>query len=453
MKRLSIKLRVTLWFTLMMVLLVAAVLTFLIAAGEHIELLGARNTLTRTVAESFDELEWDDGKLDAADFDSYSRGVYLAVYSADGNRIYGRLPKGFDDSLALSGAGIRSEAGENGDWLVYDEFGSISKHTRVWVRGAMPATEGGAFATMIRLAVVALPAIVLLSALIGYLLVAHAFRPIARITASAEQIADGDDLSRRIALGDGDDEVYRLAHTFDSMLERLQASFERERQFTSDVSHELRTPVSVVISQCEYALEHAETLDEARDALGSVLEQAKRMSSLTGQLLTLSRAGTGRETLHREELDLSELAELVAAQIEETARDKEITVRTEIEPGLTLTGDETMLMRMLLNLMENGVKYGKRGGTLTLTLRGGGNIITGIVADDGVGIAPEALPRIWDRFYQADSSRSGGENGVGLGLPMVRYIVTAHGGTVSVQSAPGQGSTFFFTLPGKSDSL
>ena len=190
MKRLSIKLRVTLWFTLMMVLLVAAVLTFLIAAGGHIELLGARNTLTRTVAESFDELEWDDGKLDAADFDSYSRGVYLAVYSADGNRIYGRLPKGFDDSLALSGAGIRSEAGENGDWLVYDEFGSISKHTRVWVRGAMPATEGGAFATMIRLAVVALPAIVLLSALIGYLLVAHAFRPIARITASAEQIAE-----------------------------------------------------------------------------------------------------------------------------------------------------------------------------------------------------------------------------------------------------------------------
>ena len=449
MKRLSIKLRVTLWFTLIMVLLVGAVLTFLIAAGEHIELLGARDTLTRTVAESFDELEWDGGRLDAENFDSYSRGVYLAVYSTDGNRIYGRLPKGFDDSLALSGDGIRSENGENGGWLVYDELSGISGHTRFWVRGVMPASEGGAFATMIRLAVVALPAIVLLSALIGYLLVAHAFRPIAQITTSAEQIADGDDLSRRIALGDGDDEVYRLSRTFDSMLERLQASFERERQFTSDASHELRTPVSVVVSQCEYALEHAQTLDEARSALGSVLEQAKRMSSLTGQLLTLSRAGTGREALHREELNLSELAELVAAQIEETARDKGITVRTEIEPGLTLTGDETMLMRMLLNLMENGVKYGRPGGTLTLTLRGGGNIIAGSVADDGIGIATDALARIWDRFYQVDSSRSGGENGVGLGLPMVRYIVTAHGGTVSVKSALGQGSTFFFTLPRK----
>ena len=109
MKRLSIKLRVTLWFTLMMVLLVAAVLTFLIAAGEHIELLGARDTLTRTVAESFDELEWDEGELDAEDFDDYSRGVHLAVYSADGDRIYGRLPNGFDDSLALSAAGIAAK--------------------------------------------------------------------------------------------------------------------------------------------------------------------------------------------------------------------------------------------------------------------------------------------------------------------------------------------------------
>ena len=448
MKGLSIKLRVTLWFTLLMVLLVAVVLTFLIAAGEHIELLGVRDTLTRTVAECFEKLEWDGSGLDTEDFDTYSRGVYLAVYDMDGSWLYGRLPKRFNRDLALSGAGIRREPGEYGDWLCYDELGVISDHTQVWVRGVISATAGGAFSTMIHLAVVALPAIVLLASLIGYLLVLRAFRPISRITTLAEQIADGNDLTQRIALGDGNDEVYRLARTFDSMLERLQASFERERQFTSDASHELRTPVSVVVSQCEYALEHAQTLDEAREALQSVLEQAKRMSSLTGQLLTLSRAGTGRESLHWEVLNLSELAELVAAQTEETARDKDITVQTEIDPGLTLTGDETMLMRMLLNLMENGVKYGVPGGTLTLALRGNGDSITGSVTDDGIGIAAEILPRIWDRFYQVEPARSC-ENGVGLGLPMVRYIVSAHGGSISVESEPGRGSRFSFVLPMK----
>lgn len=447
MKRMSIKLRVTLWFTMIMVLLVAAIMAFLIAAGEHIEIVGARETLTRTVAESFDELEWNSGELDIEDFDFYSRGVYLAVYDEDGENIYGKLPKGFDGSIELSGDGIRSVRGDDENWLVYDEIGDVSKQHRAWVRGVMSASEDSAFATMIHLTVVALPAIVILAALIGYLLVVRAFRPIARITTSAEQIADGDDLSRRIALGDGNDEVYRLAHTFDSMLERLQASFERERQFTSDVSHELRTPVSVMVSQCEYALEHAETLDEAKNALISVLEQAKHISSLTGQLLTLSRVGSGREAMRCEELNLSELSELVAAQIEDTARKKEIAVLTEIEPDLTLVGDETMLMRMLLNLMENGVKYGKQGGTLKLTLRGGDNIIVGSVMDDGIGIAPDALPRIWDRFYQVEASRNGSENGVGLGLPMVRHIAMAHGGSVSVKSTPEQGSIFFFTLP------
>ena len=449
MKHLSIKLRVTLWFTLIMVLLTAGVIAFLITAGEHIEIIGAREALTRTVEESFEELEWDDGELDTEDFDSYSRGVFLAVYSMDGERLSGRLPKGFDSDLALKGDGIRDIAGTDGDWLVYDMAGNVSQHHRVWVRGVMSASEGSAFATMIRLAKIALPVIVLLAALIGYLLVLRAFRPIAQITTSAAQIADGDDLSRRIALGDGNDEVYRLARTFDSMLERLQASFERERQFSSDASHELRTPVSVMVSQCEYALEHAETLDEAKDALTNVLEQAKRMSSLTGHLLMLSRIGTGQDLVHREELNLSELAELVAAQVEETAQEKEITVQTDIEPGLTLTGDETMLMQMLLNLMENGVKYGRQGGTLKLSLQGGDNIISGNVADDGIGIASDALPRIWDRFYQVNASRSGSGNGVGLGLPMVRQIAEAHGGSVSVSSTQGQGSTFYFTLPRK----
>lgn len=453
MRKFSIKLRVTLWFTLMMVLIVAATLTFLISAGEYIELAGSKETLRRAVAEGFEELEWDDGRPDFDDLDTYIRGVYLSVYSETGELLYGRLPGGFDTALPFSDFGLRTVSGEDGEWMVYDESGSIERRMDVQIRGVMPASGNSAYRTMIRLSLIILPVIVMLAAFIGYQLTARAFRPIAQITASAGRIAGGEDLTERIPIREGNDEVQTLAQTFNAMLERLQNSFESERRFTSDAAHELRTPVAVIISQCEYAIEHAQTPGEAKNALFSILEQAKGMSAMTSQLLTLSRADMGRDTLQREELNLSELAEVVAAQMEEAAAEKGITIHTDIEPDLMLVGDETMLMRLLLNLTENGIKYGKPGGNLTVTLHRNGAHIDGTIADDGIGIAQEDLPKIWDRFYQADPSRNGGEHGVGLGLPMVKYIVSAHSGTITAQSTPGEGTVFFFTLPEKSGKL
>ena len=399
MKKLSIKARITFLFALVMSLLVAFVLTLLIVMTEHEERIHSRDLLIQTVQDSLKEVKWQDGEISIdEDLDYHKLGVYLGIYNEAGDLLFGRRMKDF--TLPMSDGEFRTVQIGAESWYDYD---TIVPHLpqRIWMRGVLSTSAGHeTFTTMLRIAVVVLMTATILAAVLAYLLVARAFSPIRGIIESVEQITDGSDLSQRIALSDGmengknQDEIYRLAATFDRMLERLQASFERESRFSADVSHELRTPTAVMISQCEYALEHAKTLDEAKHAISTILEQAERMSALVGQLLLLSRAGQGRQKLHLESINLSELAELVAAQMIENAAEKHIAIHTKIEPDLTLNADETMLMRLLLNLMENGIKYGKEGGSLTITLRRNGDRIEGSVVDDGIGIAPQASIRL-----------------------------------------------------------
>lgn len=266
-----------------------------------------------------------------------------------------------------------------------------------------------------------------------------------RITQTAREISEGDDLSRRIGLGEGRDEIYTLAAEFDKMFARLEEAFEREKQFTSDASHELRTPTAIIISQCEYTIEQAETLDEAKKALEAVLDQAERIARLLSQLLMLTRADKNHKKLNLETVDLSELTTMVAEQQQESADIRGISIQTNIQPGLIIQGDETMLMRMLINLMDNGIKYGREGGWLKVELRLEDGMIFGSVMDNGVGIAPEHLDKVWNRFWQGDPARGG--NGAGLGLSMVKWIVEAHGGSVNVRSTLGEGTEFTFVLP------
>lgn len=444
MKRLSVKLRVTLWFTAFMVLLVAADLAILFVAGREMVSTSLRTTLTEAVLENGLALKGRDDGLDTEDMDSFTRGVYLTVYDEEGYPIYGRMPLGYADQLPFRDGVMQTVE----DWFLYDALIPVENYGQVWVRGVVSAAEAGStIDNLFRLALIAFPGLILLAAAGGYLITVRAFRPVRQIAETAEQINSGSDLTRRIQLGDGRDEIYTLAAAFDHMFDRLQASFERERQFTSDASHELRTPIAVIISQCEFALESARTREEAMEALDTVLRQAQRMSALIAQLLTLARADRGQTKLNLETVDLSQLTQMAADQMEELAARRGILVETRIQPGLRLQGDETLLLRMLLNLMENGVRYGKEGGRLAIRLTGRPGQIVGEIQDDGIGIAPEHLPHIWERFYQADEARSASREGAGLGLSMVQYIVQAHGGTITAESTLGAGSVFTFVLP------
>lgn len=449
MKRLSIRMRVTLWFTAMMSLLAILMLVFLYLAGQRTVRSLLRDRLTSVVQNSLDYIEYDDGRLELDDdMDFFVNGVYRSIYDAEGRMLYGRIPEKYNGIQAFQDGTMQEFDDEETNWYIYDIQYEVPGYGDVWVRGILSSENASStFSSLFYLAMIALPCLVLLAALGGYFLISRAFLPVRRIADSAEQISSGNDLSRRIALGEANDEIYQLAATVDRMLDRLEDSFAREKQFTSDASHELRTPLSVILSQCDYSLSRPQSTEEMSQALEAVQEQARKMSILISQLLTLARADRGQDRVLLEQIDLSYLTEMVSMQIEEMAESKQISVHTDITPELVILGDETMLMRMLLNLMENAVKYGKHGGNLWITLSRREDMICGSIRDDGIGISAENLPKIWNRFYQVEPSRSSTVGGVGLGLSMVQYIVRVHGGSITAESELGKGTVFTFRLP------
>lgn len=449
-KNLTIKLRITLWYTVFMTLLVAAVVALLLVLS-HIRVHNeAQLRLTDAVERSFAQVSLIGNTLYFDDDLNYmAQGVSISVYNKEGMLLYGRIPAHFDGADMLIKDEMQSvRAGNGSHWYVYDTCRTVEGFGTLWVRGITSQdTAEPAFSGVIVAALIVLPFFVLTAVIGGYLITRRTLRPLDAMTRTAQSIATGEDLTARIRLSRGDDEIHTLAHTFDGMMERLQTSFENEKQFTSDVSHELRTPVAAILSQCEYASRPDSTEEELRQSLGGISAQARRMSALIAQLLLLARAESGKQVLQKESVDLTLLTEMVAEEQRTAAQARNIALHTELAEEVIVTADEAMLMRLLINLLANAIAYGREGGNIWVTLAQAEDRITLAVRDDGIGIAPEHLEKIWNRFYQADPARSANRTGAGLGLPMVRWIARAHGGEVTAESAPDQGSTFTLTLP------
>ena len=449
MRKISIKLRITLWFTSFMIVLVGITLAVLIVSEERT----AKANLKDRLAEVVEDLPinfkiTEEGILVANQFQDFDDGIYLSVYNSQGDLISGQFPVGFDKNIAFTDHKTQIIKFNNEKWLVYDKKYKIDYLGFVWIRGMVSQQNiNNSLDGMLKISFYILPFLVIAVALGGYYIISRAFRPINHIIKTVDKIGEGKDLSQRINLGKGKDEIYTLADTFDRMFDRIESFYENEKRFTSDASHELRTPTTVIISQCEYALENAKNLEEAKEALDKVLQQAKKMTALITQLLTLARADKGEQKLHTELINLSELTEMVIEQQSELAAEKAISIRNNIEPRLLIKGDETMLMRMIINLIENGINYGREDGTLTVELKRQKNSIVLNIADEGIGIAADHIDKIWERFYQVDSSRNSTGSNVGLGLSMVKWIAEAHGGSVSAKSELNKGSVFTVVLP------
>lgn len=451
MKRLSIKFRITFWFTLFMTLSVIACNVFLSIESRTLVEERSAQELVKQVQEFAEEIEWEDGALEFdEDFELYHDGIYFSAYDQRGNLIYGWQPAGFVLEGKLASGKVTSIEGAGESWYAYAIDHAPAGYTgKLQLLAVTHSASAGAVYEVVQMLVLALlPVILLVAALGGYLIACRAFRPVKHIIQTAEQITDGDDLSARIGLPAGKDEIHTLAASFDRMFDRLEGAFENEKRFTSDVSHELRTPTAVILSECEFALENAETLEDAKGSISRISESAQKLSALISQLLLLARADKG-QVLRKETLDLSTLVEVICEQQSETAFQKGISIRPEIAPHLQVVADETMLMRLFINLIDNAVKYGKEGGEVIVSLYEKDELICGEVRDNGIGIAAEHLPHIWERFYQVDPARDPNSAGAGLGLPMVKWIVEAHGGSIRVESRLGEGSAFIFTLPKK----
>jgi heavy metal sensor kinase len=267
-----------------------------------------------------------------------------------------------------------------------------------------------------------------------------------KITRTARDIS-ANDLSARLNLPATNDEVGRLADTFDSMLDRLDDGFRRERQFTADASHELRTPLTAIQTIIASMLARQRTPAEYEQALLDLNQEAERMRTLTENLLQLAHQDAGQQSATFEPIDLSTLLKDVIDSLCPIAEDKGLQIIDRVPAsGLTLMGDRDSLIRLFVNLLDNAIKYTEHG-TITVAARLYDHDRLAItVSDTGAGIAPEHLLHVFDRFYRVDESRNS-EDGVGLGLAIVRSIAYAHGGTVTVDSTVGTGSTFVVQLP------
>lgn len=443
MKKISVKARITVWLTLLTALLAVLLMIFMLVISSEVAIQTAADQLSYAVKGNLSQIRIIQGKLELGNaFRFYQNGVSSLVYSKGESLLAGQIPVSFAASEPFQNGQIRSvDAGEV-RYLVLDLWLAENWENGVWVRGLIEAPENGMAArNLVKVAMVALPAFMALAAAGSYGITRRAFGPLDSINATAAAINEARDLTRRIGLPPGQDEFSRLGSTFDQLFERLEQSFEAEKQFISDASHELRTPVSIIKGACEYALKYDETEEDRQETIAMIYRQAVSMSGVISQLLSMTRLEQGTEQVHMETV---ELGEFLCRVCREQAYDPEhviITCRNRVEVSV----NPDLLARLVTNLVENALKYGKEGGHVWLSV----DCIQGEtllhVRDDGIGIPAVHQEKIWQRFYQVDASHSG-EMGAGLGLPMVQQIARIHRGYMTLESESGAGSTFTLHL-------
>jgi len=293
---------------------------------------------------------------------------------------------------------------------------------------------------------VAYPVTLAVASFGGVFLAGRALTPIDSLTRLARRIS-AEDLGQRLELRLPDDEVGRLARTFDEMIARLDDAFRRQRQFTADASHELRTPLTAIKGQAEVALSKPRDAAAYREVLQTVNEEVDRLIRMVGSLLTLARADAGQIPIASEPVNVGDLVTAAVEQVRPMAERRDLTLGVAPGPAVNLQADEDLLLQLVLNLLDNAVKYTPPGGTVTVGWGMDGNRAELWVHDTGIGIAEEESERVFDRFYRVDKARSRTEGGAGLGLSICRWIAEAHGGSISLQSEPGRGTVFTVKLP------
>jgi heavy metal sensor kinase len=294
------------------------------------------------------------------------------------------------------------------------------------------------------------PLIIGLSVLIGHFLVGRTLQPVDAIVEEVEAISDGRSLHRRLMEPTSRDELARLTDTLNAMLARLERSFASLRRFTADASHELKTPLTVLRSGIERAITHPKAPPEVMEVLEETLVEVNRMAELVDALLTLARADEGRAQLHLEPVELEDILSEVSETATFLGEQAKVSVAVTAPPRpCKIAVDRSRIRQLLMNLLSNAVKYTPQGGSVAIDCSQDNGHVVLSVRDTGVGIAPGDLPHVFDRFWRADQARSrtGQRPGAGLGLAISKWIVEAHGGTITVQSRPGRGTTFTVTLP------
>jgi len=297
------------------------------------------------------------------------------------------------------------------------------------------------------LLILATPLLLITASAGGYWLSTRALSPVDRISTAARRIGI-ENLTERLEVPETGDELQRLSETLNEMFSGLEASVRRIKQFTADASHELRAPLSLIRTTAEVAVQRDRPAGDYREALEEILQESERTSHLLDSLMLLARADAGKETLQYEPADLCAITREAAEQGEKLARAHRLTFELQ-QPGgaVQIAADRDALRRVLLIFIDNAIRYTPEGGTVTIRVGPVAGRAVASVKDTGIGIDPDDLPHVFDRFWRADKARSREHGGAGLGLAIAKWTVEAHGGSIEVTSQPGYGTQFSIRLP------
>lgn len=460
MKNLSIRAKITIWFSILIILITGMMFSLMLLISQSVLYTDVKETLVSTVQSNSQEIEYCSDIADTEqeigdhylrynnqwleiddDFLNRNQGVITALYDDKGNLLYGENPTG---TLTTDDDNVRHIKYDKQKYYVYNLHLNGPNLQGLILLGQVNENANKTVLTrIVNLSLFVLPLLAILAIVGGYFLAGRFLAPIRKINSSVESIADGNDLSRRIELDNSKDELYVLGDSFNKMFCRLEQSFEKEKQFTSDISHELRTPVATILAQSELTLQKERDTEEYKNAIGVIHRQSIRMKNIVEQMLQFSRLENLESLPNHQEVNLSLLLQSIAddQQIQSV---RSITIHSDVEPDIFVQGNESLLTRLINNLISNAYRYGIENGNIYVSLKQNNNEVILAVKDDGVGIADDVKEKIFNRFYQADTARTikDAEYGIGLGLPMVAAIAKLHNGTVELQSKLGEGSTF-----------
>ncbi len=451
----SLRLRLTLWYLLLLAVILAAFSAGIYLTLRHnlyanlddslearsedlltvVQFTGGRPTLAATLPARPSELEQFDRAYDSSGALTFDSSGGAAPVDAGAVR------------AALSGSASTHSIDVNGSTF-HAHLAPITLEGRVQGVIEVARSDGDVADTLRTLLLtlgIAFPATLAVASMGGLFLAGRALAPIDHVTRVARRIS-AEDLSQRLALDLPEDEVGRLARTFDEMIARLEDSFRRQREFTADASHELRTPLTAIKGQIEVALTKQRSAASYEEVLRTVNEEVDRLIRLVRSLLTLARADAGQIALAFEAVSLQSVVPGAVEQVRPLAAEHGVELRLSSNADAVVRADPDLLLQLLLNLLDNAVKHTPAEGIVSVSWRTIDGQVDLSVTDTGSGIAAEHLPRVFDRFYRADKARSRSAGGSGLGLSICRWIAEAHGGSISVESEPGRGSTFTVRL-------
>ncbi|WP_338949500.1 HAMP domain-containing histidine kinase [Fusobacterium nucleatum] len=432
--RIPVSIRVTAWFTTFILILFVIIMSSAILIEDKIVNNLSAKELVKAVERIYE---------DPDEFENFDDGIYYIKYDSNNDIIAGKIPKDFDMTLAFSIEDINTYQIENKKFLYYD---TKLKNTRDWIRGIYPLSKfQNEISKIWDIGIYLSPWLFIFVVIFGYRIIKNAFKPVKKISETALLIKKSKNFSRRIELDNSEDEIHKMASTFNEMLDTVEETFIHEKQFSSDVSHELRTPITVILAQSDYALDYVETLDEAKESFEVINRQAKKMTSLINQIMELSKLERQNE-VEKERINFSNIILQLLEDYKPLLENSNIELIINIEKDLRIYGNKLMVERLFINLFINAIKFTKT--TINVSLNRINKEIILQIKDDGVGIAKGEQKYIWDRFFQINNSRNKDKNrGSGLGLSMVNKIAQLHSAIIEVESEIGNGACFIVRFP------